>query len=229
MKKIAIVAATKMEIEPLVNFLDSNTTKNSPHQYRFNDYDIDILISGIGILHTSYTLMDYLMDHRPDFWIQAGIGGAFDQGLAIGNVYAIESEILVDFGAQEKDGRIIDPFELEWFQPNDFPYENKILKCHHISDDLSTQIASGMTTMHSHGLVASIQELKNTNHGQVENMEGAAFFYISLRESLPFLSLRSISNKVEERNKENWNINLAIKNLNDFLIGFLIRNESVGE
>jgi futalosine hydrolase len=28
------------------------------------------------------------------------------------------------------------------------------------------------------------------------------------------MQIRSISNKVERRNKENWDVNLAIKNLN---------------
>ena len=36
-------------------------------------------------------------------------------------------------------------------------------------------------------------------------------------ENMNFLQLRSISNYVEERNKANWDIPLAIKNLNDKL------------
>ena len=33
--------------------------------------------------------------------------------------------------------------------------------------------------------------------------------------NIPCIQIRSISNKVEKRNKENWNLPLAIKNLND--------------
>lgn len=228
MKKIAIAAATKMEIEPLFRFLESNATKISSTEYRLNEHEISILMTGVGILHTTYSLMNYLMDHRPDFWIQAGIGGAFDHSLEIGNVYAIESEILVDVGAQDKDGRIIDPFELGWLKTNEDPYRDKILTCSFIPEDLGITKASGMTTLHSHGLVSAIQQLLNTKHAQVENMEGAAFFYISLMKNIPFISLRSISNKVEERNKESWKISLAIKNLSEFLIGFLQAKKSIG-
>ena len=228
MKKIAIVAATKMEVEPLIHFLNDHATNESSTQHQFNEYKIDILVTGIGILHTTYSLMNYLAQNKPDFWIQAGIGGAFDQHLEIGNVYAMESEMLAGLGAQDKDGRILDPFELGWLQPNDHPYQDKLLKCSFIPDDLNIENASGMTTLHSHGLESAIRQLHHTEHGQVENMEGAAFFYISLMKNIPFISVRSISNKVEERNKENWNISLAIQKLNEFLVDFLLKEKSVG-
>ena len=48
-------------------------------------------------------------------------------------------------------------------------------------------------------------------------MEGAAFFYICSGEKIPFLALRSISNRVEPRNKNNWNIPLALDNLSEKL------------
>ncbi len=49
-------------------------------------------------------------------------------------------------------------------------------------------------------------------------MEGAAFHYVCLQEKIPFLQLRAISNYVGERNKANWNLNEAIRNLNKKLI-----------
>jgi futalosine hydrolase len=48
-------------------------------------------------------------------------------------------------------------------------------------------------------------------------MEGAAFFYVCSRENIPFLAIRAVSNKVEPRNREKWNIPLAIKNLSEKL------------
>jgi futalosine hydrolase len=50
-------------------------------------------------------------------------------------------------------------------------------------------------------------------HPDIETMEGAAFFYICSRENIPFLAVRAVSNRVEPRNKEKWNIPLAISNL----------------
>jgi futalosine hydrolase len=47
----------------------------------------------------------------------------------------------------------------------------------------------------------------------IETMEGASFFYICRRESIPFFAVRSISNRVERRNRASWNIPLALENL----------------
>ena len=47
----------------------------------------------------------------------------------------------------------------------------------------------------------------------IETMEGAAFSYICAIEKINFLSLRSVSNLVGERDKSLWNIPLAIENL----------------
>ena len=45
-------------------------------------------------------------------------------------------------------------------------------------------------------------------------MEGATVFKVCEEMNIPCIQIRSISNKVEKRNKENWNLDLAISNLN---------------
>mgnify|MGYP003759681497 CR=1 FL=1 len=48
----------------------------------------------------------------------------------------------------------------------------------------------------------------------VESMEGAACMMVSERFGIPFLQIRGISNHVEQRNTENWDLSFAISNLN---------------
>jgi len=220
-RKITIVAATSGEIQPLLDYFDKEAVQLSSSHYKFHDIEIDVLISGIGIMHTTYSLMNYLMDHQPDAWIQIGIGGAFDRSLEIGNVYLIESEVLVDFGAQDTDGRIIDQFELGWMKPDQHPYSNELLSCPHIPSELPMPIASGMTTVYSHGYDDKIEKLSDGLHGQIENMEGAAFFYVSLMKKIPFLSIRAVSNYVESRDTSKWEINLAVNRLRDEILELL--------
>ena len=50
-------------------------------------------------------------------------------------------------------------------------------------------------------------------HPDIETMEGAAFFYVCSREKIPFMALRAVSNIVEPRDREKWNIELALANL----------------
>jgi futalosine hydrolase len=216
-RKITIVSATENEIDPLLQYLKIHAEHHSFQTYQLHGLMIDILYSGIGILHTSYSLMDYLSHRHPDGWIQAGIGGAFDTSLAIGNVYQIRSEIISGFGAEDKDGIIMDPFKLGWSNPDSFPFTGGVLACpYETSSELTS--ASGMTTFYAHGAADHIEQLRNQPHGQIENMEGAAFFYISLLKKIPFLSIRSISNLVETRDTTRWQMGLAITNLNEVLI-----------
>jgi futalosine hydrolase len=239
-KKITIVAATQGEIIPLLEHFEKTFIKNHDFRYTSNDsqltihnsrfthfqsddLDVDILITGIGILHSTYSLMNYLADHHPDAWIQIGIGGAYDKNLQIGEVYLIESEVLVDFGAQDSNGRIINQFDLGWMDPHQYPYVNEVLPCPFIPSELIMPVASGMTTMYSHGYADKIQKIEEGLHGQIESMEGAAFFYVSLMKKIPFLSLRSISNYVEPRDISKWEINKAIEKLKKETIKVLSR------
>ena len=52
-------------------------------------------------------------------------------------------------------------------------------------------------------------------------MEGAAFLFCCMKENIPCVQIRSISNFVEKRNKDNWNIPLAIENLHKEIIKIL--------
>jgi futalosine hydrolase len=52
----------------------------------------------------------------------------------------------------------------------------------------------------------------------IESMEGAAFHYVCLNEGIPFIQLRSISNRIGERDKSQWQLHKAIENLQNTLI-----------
>lgn len=219
--RLTFVTSTIPEIAPLLDFLNKNGEPESLFSFRYHGILIDILPSGIGILHTAYTLMDYLSHRHPNGWIQAGIGGAFDLSLAMGQVYCIESELLIGTGAQDANGRIMDPFEMNWLDKNEAPYMDGKLICPYIPDIPGLNIATGMTTLHAHGNLTSIENAREHTHGQIENMEGAPFFYISLMKNIPFLSIRAVSNVVETRDKSKWKTDFAITHLNQVLIGWL--------
>ena len=52
----------------------------------------------------------------------------------------------------------------------------------------------------------------------IESMEGAVFHYVCLKEQIPFIQMRAISNIVGDRNKANWKMKEAIEILNSELI-----------
>jgi futalosine hydrolase len=223
-RRIAIVAATQKEIQPFLTYLEKGAEKHAFQSFQLHQLQIDILYTGIGIMGTMYALMDYLSHRHPDGWIQAGIGGAYDPSLPITGVYRISNEVVVGFGAQEKDGHIIDPFRLNWMAPDTYPFSDGKLICpFHPNTPLPE--ASGMTSFYSHGAASSISLLQQEKTGQIESMEGAAFFYVSLMKKIPFLEFRSISNMVAPRDITSWRIQEAITTLNEALIAVLDASE----
>jgi len=222
--RVAVVAATQGEIQPFLHFLQAQAEQHSYQTFQLHGLFIDILYTGIGVMDSMYALMDYISHRHPDGWIQTGIGGAFDPGLKLGEVYSVESEMLIDFGAEEQNGTIRDPFQLGWSNPDDTPYTEGLLRCP-FHPKYTPRSASGMTSFHSHGDPRRIELLRKGKYGQIESMEGAPFFYISLLKKIPFLSYRSISNFVEPRDVSKWQIKPAIENLNHILLEWFSKGD----
>jgi len=88
---------------------------------------------------------------------------------------------------------------------NTVPYKNNNIN--------KLKKVSGITVNTTHGAEISIEKIKSLFNPDVESMEGAAFFYACLLEGITCSQIRTISNKIEKRNKENWDIPLAVKNL----------------
>jgi futalosine hydrolase len=73
--------------------------------------------------------------------------------------------------------------------------------------------AKGITVSAASGSEQVITKWQNLYSPDIETMENAAVFYSCLMANVPFISIRSISNRVEPRSKLGWNIPLALENL----------------
>jgi futalosine hydrolase len=80
-------------------------------------------------------------------------------------------------------------------------------------NSLSVNLASGS--------LKTIEQRTIKYQADIESMEGASLHYACLTSSIPFVQFRGISNYVEPRNKENWNIPLAIQNYQQHIIFFI--------
>ena len=93
----------------------------------------------------------------------------------------------------------------------------KFVKSNNFSSNLvqlsKLTAVKGITVNTTHGTISSINKVRDLFNPQVESMEGAAFLYACLAESVNCFQIRTISNKVEKRNKDNWDIPLAINHL----------------
>lgn len=220
MQKILIVAATGFEIAPLLTFLENYKTSQQFH-YQLNSKEIKILITGAGIAFTSYALGKFYATNTVDLAINIGIAGAFNRNLALGEVVNVQSDCFGDFGVELADSSFSSIFQLDWMNPNQFPFVNGML-INSLSQP-TLKAVKGMTINKVHGNENSISKL-DLSKIDIESMEGAAFFYATQIEKIPCYQFRSISNYVENRNKSNWNIPLAIDQLNEYIINWLNSN-----
>ena len=201
--RILVVAATISEIEPF-------QTQNS---------SVDFLVSGVGMIAATYHLTAKLQETKFDYVVNAGIAGAFDKQLKIGDVVEVKTDQFSEFGIED-DEQFLSVFESKLVAENEFPYQSSKL----INPDAGISnlpLVHGITVNAVHGNESSIRKVKSKFNPDVESMEGAAIAYVCLQQNIKFVQIRAISNYVEKRNKEAWNIPLAIANLNNGLTKLL--------
>ena len=217
--QLLVVAATELEIKPLLNFLEKEFDKGKfPFHFTKNNLEVHVLITGIGMVATAYHLGVYLSQHQFDLVINAGIAGSYTTSIPIGDVVVVNEEQFADFGVEEANGNFLSVFDLELVNSHSFPFQGKKLMNPNPQQFLDLQVVSGLTVQKVHGFAPSIEVAHKRYHADIETMEGAAFFFACLSQKVPFLAFRAISNFVEPRNRQNWDIPLAINNLNVHLI-----------
>jgi len=211
--KILVVAATWMEVKLLTDELEFISEKNSSFkEFRLGDKRIDVLISGIGAIFTTFHLTQVLLQNEYDLVICAGIAGSLSSELKIGDVVNVVSEEFADLGIEDKTD-FLTLFELGFLNKNDFPFLNGQLNAAKSDGWLKLKKVHGITVNKSHGNGESIKALNSKFSAQVESMEGAAVLYVCTQLNVPCHQIRAISNYVEPRDSSNWDIPLALENL----------------
>lgn len=215
---LLIVSATPFEIAPFRQYLGANFWAHHDAHFQKEELSVKTLVTGVGMTQTAFAMGQILAQHSFDLVVNVGVAGAFDRQLKLGDVVNVSSEIFGDLGVEEADGRFTDMHELGLIEPDQPPFrKGKLINPNVKGFDFLPQ-CKGLTVNKVHGAEASIEAVRKKYDVDVESMEGAAFFLACLSANVNFLELRSISNYVESRNREAWNLSLAIENLNKVLI-----------
>ena len=197
--RILVVSATENEIQMLENFIGENKSIQST----------DILVTGVGSIATAHALTKHLLKEQYDLALNFGLAGSFNKDLEIGSVVNVTQEHFADLGAEDGENFLT-------LEEIGLTGSNEIINMTEIKNAVLELIplVCGITVNTIHGDEASIEKVFNRFHPNTESMEGAAFLYCCIHEKIPCAQIRAISNFVERRNKNNWNIPLAIENLN---------------
>lgn len=217
--RVLIVAATKKEITPFLEKCKIIYEKDKLLECIYANIEIDFLITGLSIPFTIYFLTKQLHHTKYNLAINAGIAGSFKDYLRIGDVAFVVSDCFADLGVENnKEFNTI--FEEKLFSENSFPFKKgKLINENFLRSAVIENLKKvlGITVNKVHGNQKSIDKVIRKFNPDIETMEGAAFFYVCRQMKVNHYQIRSISNKVESRNKKNWNIPLAISNLNNKL------------
>lgn len=203
-EKILIVSATAFEVQSTLARFELEVSDFMAHR------NFDILITGVGMTATAFALGRHLEPKKYSSVLNVGIAGSFDKQLDLGSLVSIQEDYLSELGAEDHD-KFLTVEELG-FGTNKF----------HATADIKDLLkVKGITVNTVHGNARTIAEVTSRFEPKTESMEGAAVFYACHELQVPCAQVRAISNYVEPRDRTNWQIHLAIRNLNNWLISFL--------
>ncbi len=175
----------------------------------------DVCICGVGILEFSVNLSYQLSQKKYDRVVLVGICGAYPgKDLDIGEVVRVDTEIVGDMGAQDRDGHF-----LPW---GDVSGENRIYKGES-ARTLPLQLAcirsvTGVTVNCCTGTAYLAQRRSSLFNADVETMEGAACFAVCKRFGVTAYQFRAISNLATDRDPSTWKVEESLAALKEFVL-----------
>jgi len=102
--RVLLVAATEAEVSPLVAGLGrASAVGPRVTRYQGNGHDIDILISGVGMVATATWCSRVLSAERFDVALNLGVCGSFKPEIFPGAVGHGGSDRLAELGAEDND------------------------------------------------------------------------------------------------------------------------------
>ena len=212
--RFLVVSATGFEMAPLLGYLDEKAQKESFFSYRLGPHLIHPLVTGVGMVNTAIALARSEFMNEVDFALQLGVAGSFHESFQLGRVYEVVEDRFADLGVEEADGSFTDVYEMMLCPPDTFPFEGGWIRQGKKIIESGLPQAIAITVNKVHGHAASIDAIRRKYSADLESMEGAAFFYACRLMDVKCIQLRSVSNRVEPRNRDAWQLGEAIDNLN---------------
>lgn len=180
-----------------------------------------LLVSGIGVINSSFALGQTLAKHEIGLVILAGIAGTFNPDrFPVGSACIVMTEIWPEYGL--KTGKEVDPKKLgfslaevdgtsiwnriELNSGNDFG-KSMLDRFAKLPEAVSLTV-SGVTATADEAL-----RLRTEFKADIENMEGFAAAYGCALSGVPICQVRTVSNLVGSRDHKDWDLKGALAEL----------------
>ena len=170
-----------------------------------------LLHTGIGGVNAAHALTCQLERQLPDLVIQFGIGGAYvPTGLPIRSVVLATEEVYGDVGVVTPEGwKPADEIGIPLVHGdpprfNHFPLDSQLVST--AVEICGSRCGTFVTVSQCSGVQAVGDAIHARFNALCESMEGAAAAHICTLYNVPFLEIRGISNLVEDRQTDRWDI-----------------------
>lgn len=231
--RILMVAATREEVGRLISDFGSSISDLEIEENELSTANrslptanchpitanCNLLITGVGMVATAFALGRHLAVNNYDLVLNLGIAGSFDRSIALGDVMEITTDTFAELGA-ENDEAFLSIDKIGFGEAN-YHATAKLTDLRNVFNNFDLPKVTAITVNTVHGNEESIKKVNDRLNPHLESMEGAAVFYACEQAEVPCLQIRAVSNYVEKRNRDAWQIGLAIKNLNIFAVAFL--------
>jgi futalosine hydrolase len=234
--RIAIFYSVPFEGKIIQDFLiESKTLSNDIVTGRINNHQVITIVTGVGKVNAAHVATLVIERYKPEMLISTGIGGAYppdkrvqaNSELGVGDIAIATEEIYGDEGVICRDGfKDMTEIGLPLIRAIDGDIYNRIALDNELSNKVYNiinksfrcQTGAFITLSSCSGTIERAKIIKKLFNGLCENMEGAAIAHISKLYGLGMVEIRGISNIVEDRNREAWDIPLASKNVQEAVI-----------
>jgi len=228
---LLILSATLFEISHFLTLYPGKATRLTQTgrtiiSSKVHHKTVDVMITGPGVFNAAHALTVYLETACPALVLLTGIAGVFKQtGLNIGDVAIATQEQYIHTGIQT-DGLENSPLPFDLIDADPLTrkgiYRFEQDRVDHVHDRLSRALPPGKIKIIKGPFItvsclpSSFQQadrLYSAFSPVMEAMEGAACAHIARCYNTPMIEVRSGSNLAGERDKSNWDIDLAVKQL----------------
>lgn len=236
MDPVLIIVAVRQEMKQLEQSLGNTTQVKTPGfttvMGTLGVLPVVICAAGVGKINASAATAVLIERHQPQLVINAGCAGAYPgSGLHIGDLAVASVEILGNEGVVTSDGWLgLCEMKLPCVTLDTRRYYNEI-PLSHLAAERAMQLADYLGVDLTRGRFVTVSTCSGSRSGGeilaqrfsaiVENMEGAAVALVCLRYGVDCLEIRGISNLVEERNVESWDMPRAMKAAQRFVVKYL--------
>ncbi|MDM8158818.1 hypothetical protein QUH73_03195 [Labilibaculum sp. K2S] len=202
--EILIIAGAFSAMQNFISqlVLVENLGKNYA-RFKYQDKDLDILISGTGGSVTSYYLCKALNFKKYDVVIHLERCFSLKDQLESGIVINLIDDYFGDFGF-ETDETFSSVFDLGILNKNEYPFTNEILENNLLLPEFHIEYrkVSGISCNSIPNNLFSISSMYQKNQPDVISRDGASVLYVCLEEKVKLIQLFYVVDRLENASEK---------------------------